>query len=346
MHVDNWNPDTYLWILQECDVPYIPDQWARLLAKYGKDASKITGTSILGRYLSVMSIKQYKDFRWKDTQYLQELADSRQEQAMKRAGFDAGQIAMAIEQGRVEFPEKPEMPVEDDTPQSFIDDSPDEEMQQMVASLTDEDRKMLRIKWGKAYRPDEWIQLEKLWNDMESSYDIQTAGHKDTLKMLCKTSLKANQLLDMNDIEGFQRLSKVYDQLMKSGAFTAAQNKADKGEFVDSVGELVQLAEEQGFIPRFYIEEPQDKVDATIQDLKNYTKDLVMNEMNLGSLIESAARKFAEQEEKNNEADNGETLEDEEYEIFHHDDIDEVTTEEYQEFSDFLEEQKGDNNGS
>lgn len=133
---------------------------------------------------------------------------------------------------------------------------------------------------------------------------------------------------------------------MKSGAFTAAQNKADKGEFVDSVGELVQLAEEQGFIPRFYTEEPQDKVDATIQDLKNYTKDLVMNEMNLGSLIESAARKFAEQEEKNNEADNGESLEDEEYEIFHHDDIDEVTTEEYQEFSEFLEEQKGDNNGS
>ena len=25
MHVDNWEPDTYLWILQECDVPYIPE---------------------------------------------------------------------------------------------------------------------------------------------------------------------------------------------------------------------------------------------------------------------------------------------------------------------------------
>lgn len=50
---------------------------------------------------------------------------------------------------------------------------------------------------------------------MENSYDIQTAGHKDTLKMLCKTSLKANQLLDANDIEGFQRLSKVYDSLSK-----------------------------------------------------------------------------------------------------------------------------------
>ena len=27
MHVDNWNPETYLWILQEVDVPYVPDEW-------------------------------------------------------------------------------------------------------------------------------------------------------------------------------------------------------------------------------------------------------------------------------------------------------------------------------
>jgi hypothetical protein len=33
------------------------------------------------------------------------------------------------------------------------------------------------------------------------SYDIQSAGHIDTLKMICKTSLKANQLLDMGDVD-------------------------------------------------------------------------------------------------------------------------------------------------
>ena len=42
MHVDNWDPDTYLWILQEIDVPYIPNQWNQLLAKYSQDKSKIT----------------------------------------------------------------------------------------------------------------------------------------------------------------------------------------------------------------------------------------------------------------------------------------------------------------
>jgi hypothetical protein len=71
MHVDNWNPDTYLWILQEVDVPYIPEQWNKLLAAYGKDRSKVTGMTILGRYLATMKIKQYKDWRWKDTEFLQ-----------------------------------------------------------------------------------------------------------------------------------------------------------------------------------------------------------------------------------------------------------------------------------
>jgi len=48
------------------------------------------------------------------------------------------------------------------------------------------------MKWGKAYKPEEWVQLEKLYNEMCESYDIQSAGHIDTLKMICKTSLKSN----------------------------------------------------------------------------------------------------------------------------------------------------------
>ena len=79
MHVDNWNPESYLWILQECDVPYIADEWHKLLASYARDRSKVTGMTILGRYLSKMKLKQFKDYRWKDTEFLQELADSKME---------------------------------------------------------------------------------------------------------------------------------------------------------------------------------------------------------------------------------------------------------------------------
>jgi hypothetical protein len=70
MHVNNFDADTYLWILQECDVPYIPDEWNKLLASYAKDSEKLTGMTILGRYLSKMKLKQFKQYRWKDTEFL------------------------------------------------------------------------------------------------------------------------------------------------------------------------------------------------------------------------------------------------------------------------------------
>jgi len=39
--------------------------------------------------------------------------------------------------------------------------------------LTEEDRLYLRLKWGKTYKPEEWVALEQLYNDMMESYDIQ-----------------------------------------------------------------------------------------------------------------------------------------------------------------------------
>ena len=175
-----------------------------------------------------------------------------------------------------------------------VDDDP------LVAALTEDDKLALLLKWGKSYRPSEWIQLEKLYNDMTESYDIQTAGHFDTLKLVCKTSLKANQLLDLGDVDGAQKMIKMYDALMKSGKFTAAQNKSENGDAIDSVSELVAMCERDGFIPRYYTDGPQDKVDRTIQDLQGYTRTLIMEEQNLSEMIESAVRQI--QQTKENEA--------------------------------------------
>ena len=105
MHVDNWNPETYLWILQEKEVPYIPDEGNKLMASYAKDKSKVTGTTILGRYLSKMKLKQWRDYRWEHTEFLQELANNKIEQTMKRQGYDAAEIAQAIQRAIFPIPE-------------------------------------------------------------------------------------------------------------------------------------------------------------------------------------------------------------------------------------------------
>ena len=69
-HVDNWNPETYLWILEDLDVPYIPEQWASLMNSYARNGKKMTGMTILGRYLSKMKLNQYKEYRWKEEFFL------------------------------------------------------------------------------------------------------------------------------------------------------------------------------------------------------------------------------------------------------------------------------------
>ena len=58
MHVDNWDSSTFIPILKAVDVPYIPKEWNKLLASYGQDKHKVTGTTILGRYLSKMKLNQ------------------------------------------------------------------------------------------------------------------------------------------------------------------------------------------------------------------------------------------------------------------------------------------------
>ena len=345
MHVNNWDPATYLWILQEVDVPYIPEEWNKLMATYAKDKSKVTGMTILGRYLSKMKLKQYRDYRWKDTEFLQELANKKIEETMKRQGYDMEQITTAINKATFTLPDEIAEPVyqtedEQEEVEDYFAQQSGAEDDDLGAELTEEDKKYLRLKWGKAYKPEEWIALEQLYNDMMESYDIQSAGHIDILKKCCKTSLKADQLLDIGDVEGAQKMVKMYDLLMKSGKFTAAQNKGQSGEAVDSLAELFAMCEEDGFIPRYYVDGPQDKVDRTLQDLQMYTKNLVEEETNLSNLIENAMRQIEKDKEKEAETDADAANDDDflEQELFEEDSP--ITDQDFAAFSDWEDEEE------
>ena len=344
MHIDNFNPDTYLWILQECDVPYVPDEWNKLLQSYAKDRSKLTGMTIIGRYLSKMKLKQYRDYRWKDTEFLQEVANKKIEETMKRQGYEAAEIAQAIATSTIPVPQAPlQEPV-------YIEENPflasgNEDyfgevnggQDDFIDDLTEEDKTYLRLKWGKTYKPEEWIRLEQLYEEMMASYDIQGAGHIDTLKLVCKTSLKANQLIDIGDIEGFQKMSKVYDSLMKSGKFTAAQNKAESGDFVDSIGELIEMCEKEGYIERYYIESPKDRVDLTIADMQRYTRTLIEEETNLPIMVEKALREIEKEDKDNAANDETDIIDDIEISL---DDLEAtLKDQDFSDFDDFLDEE-------
>ena len=63
MHIDNKDPETFLWILKDMDVPYVPAEWNVLYERaYAKDKNKINGMSVIGKYLSKMKLKQWKEY--------------------------------------------------------------------------------------------------------------------------------------------------------------------------------------------------------------------------------------------------------------------------------------------
>lgn len=335
MHVDNWNPETYKWILQEIDVPYIKEEWNGLLEKYGKDSKKITGLTIIGRYLSKMKLKQWNKYTWADTETLEKDSIDKKVLNMKAQGFTEDEIQEQLSIDRT--PPKPKELEDVQAPVGTPEYEDPEEDDDFGDQLTEEDKLVLRLKWGRGYSWEERVRMEQLYNDMMSSYDIQGAGHKDTLIMVCKASLKANQLIDAGDIDGFQKMQKAYDSLMKSGKFTAAQNKGESGEFVDSIGELVALCEREGFIPRYYTEGPQDKVDRTLQDLQQYTHTLVTEEMNLGNMIEASLREIVKDREREANIDVEDSDEDEDLFNYEHP---ELTEEDYQEYEDMKESER------
>lgn len=335
-HVNNWEPSSYLWILEEINVPYIEDEWNTLLQRYGQDPSKLTGMTILGRYLSKMKLNQYNKYTWEDTEKIKAELEQQKRDVMARQGYSGEEIEEALSMDRTPARPVEETPAVTEAAPAAIDSF---EPVGFEDDLTDEDKTYLAIKWGKTYRPYEWIQLEKYYQEMMQSFDIQTPSHEDYLKLICKTSVKAHQLIDLGDVEGFQKMSKVYDTLMKSAKFTAVQNKAESGEYVNSISELVLLCEkEEGFIPRFYVDKPKDRVDETLADLRGYTNTLVTEEMNLGDLIESAVKALQRQAEKAEDED----IDDDDDDLIDENILNELKDDDFEEHYDFLEQEQED----
>ena len=340
MHIDNFDESTYLWLLEKMDVPYIPEEWNVLRERAYAKNPNLNGMSVFGKYLSKMKLKQYKQYGWADTEKLNALNDERRavqkeerekfEEEIKKQ-FEAGEIGEAeyktmisAETQNKDYMSRPVAPPEFPQDKYFSENSEivQEQMDSLISELTQEDKKVLAMKWGALYRPEEWIELEKDYNNMMNSFDIQDADTINTLILICKTNLKMNQALDAGDIEGYQKLSKVSESLRKSAKFTAAQNKEQKNDYGDCVGELVAMCEKDGFIPRFETDIPQDKVDLTLKDMENYLYKLVTQDLGFGQQIEDALKKIQIQKEMNENVedileDDTTTLIDQDYEEFY-----------------------------
>lgn len=178
--------------------------------------------------------------------------------------------------------------------------------------------------------------METMYNKYANEYDLN-ADREEVLKKMCKTSLKMDESLDAGDVTGYKNLAGVFDQLRKSGKFTEAQNKEERTKYLDTIGELVALAEKaKGPIKNDLPdpdEYPQDKIDFTIKDLKAYTYSLVAGEPHMQDLIESFITKYEKAEQA--DVDFGKDL----ITSVEEEEKDAVTQDEAIEYQKFLEEE-------
>lgn len=345
MHIDNDNPETYMWLLKKMDVPYIKTEWDSLLYKAKEKAGPykaLTGMSVFGKYLSKMKLKQWGQYGWEDTERLQAEKEMKSAAAASQAPptqskevlqemYDNGEISEAEFLTLTEEPELSGPPQDHYYPEN--NPYPIVNLPNPADDLTEEDMVYLVNKWGRLHKPEQLLFLETLYNNMMDSFDIQSASREDALKKLCKTSLKMEEAIDCGDVDTYQKYSRVYDLLSKSGRFSEAQNKDQAPSFLGSVSELVEYCEKEGgFIPRFVVDVPQDIVDRTIQDMNRYTYNLVTKEMGLGQQIEDAIKKIQIQREMEDKEDVTTDLDDAEQEVLN--DLD------FEEFYDAIQEDR------
>ena len=306
MHIDNWDPETFLWILEKFDLPYIASEWNILRDRaYAKDPHKMTGLSVIGKYISKMKLKQFKNYTWADSDRLNQEANVRLQMMGGSAGTEEEQehIKEAYENGEISEAQYKTY-IQTTAPEPRFEQisgqikevgggfPQDVELIDVGADLTTEDKVYLAMKWGKMYSAADWVALEKMYNDFQNSFDIQDAATDKTLMFICKTSLKMDQALDIGDFDTYQKLSKVYDAQMKSSKFTAAQNKDEKTKQFDAIGELVAYCEKtKGAIPEYVIDTPLDIVDKVIDDLQAYTRNLITSDSGLAQQIEEYIKK-------------------------------------------------------
>ena len=346
MHIDNFDPDTFLWALEKLDVPYVPAEWNVLRDRaYAKDPAKVNGTSVLGKYLSKMKLKQWKEYGWKDSEKLQALSAEKEAEKEAELQAEKEKVQKAYDDGKITEAEYKtymdsqslhdngytEVAVLRDVitgraieagllnadgtqPQEAGPLINDNDLPDFESQLTKDDKVFLALKWGRNYSAAEWVALEENYASMCKDFDVKDTDTKNSLILLCKINLKENQLVDMGDFDGALKLSRMYDSLRKSAKFTAAQNKEKEEDFLSAIGELVRYCEKEGGrIPRMKIDYNYDIIDKEEKDMQSYVKNLFTSDPSISRQIEDYLKVRKAQIEKQMRGGAAATLTEQDY---------------------------------
>lgn len=295
MAIDDNDPSTFLSLLKEIDVPYIPTEWRKLLVK--KDPK---GGSIFGKYVSKMRINQFKKYRWRDSAKLLEeetedlMSVLRQQTNSETEAEAEVDKLLSIENVKPEVETRIQARVTAPSADSMYGLTPETSKY----GLTQKEITELQMRWGTDYDEEQYLRLEQLYNDLQEAYIIQDPIAIQNAQTICKMNLKLNKFLDIDDIESVSKLSRQYDLFVKTANLAPIQQK-DRQQTTFAISQLAYLIEKEGgFIPKYYTKEPKDKIDEILKDMEDYTRSLIKGEPALETMVENAEQLLAAEKDR------------------------------------------------
>jgi len=141
-----------------------------------------------------------------------------------------------------------------------------------VIEYTDE----LVNKWGIGYKKQEYLRMEKFYQDMRLTHEIHTPVHVNKLMELAYLQIEQERLRQERDMPNYVKLAKTIDDMEKSAGFRPVDRQGlDDATGIRSFSQIFEEVEKRGFRMPPAIDFEKDIVDAMIVSLANYYNRLV-----------------------------------------------------------------------
>jgi hypothetical protein len=210
------------------------------IAKVWKTAEESEGDTVGNYFRMINSLQQYKNMTWADSDF-----EGEEQTDIYKHRFDD------------------------------VDEIQEIKTDDGVIKLNKE----IAMKFGSGYTNREYLQMEKFYQDMCRTHDINTPQLKKQLIYLCKLQVQMDRALEKGDSGAFKKYSDAYEQILKSSGFRPIDSKsASEASGILSFSKIAEEVERRGYVEPKPIEERLDLLDVFILAHLNYIRKLLGHE--------------------------------------------------------------------
>lgn len=131
-------------------------------------------------------------------------------------------------------------------------------------------------KWGIGYKKDEYLKMEKFYQDMRLTHEIHTPVHVNKLMELAYLQIESARLRQERDIPNYTKLATAIEKMEQSAGFRPVDRQGiDDATGIRSFSQVWEEVEKKGWRKPPTVVFDEDIVDAMIISLANYYNRLV-----------------------------------------------------------------------